>query len=107
MKKQDLTQNKLKNLKSKVKGWFDKPYQFNSWILFNYIKLSKGNSRSISKNALKKECNKKFDGNFDSMKSDGGHNNGKIFVGKNNKIKLNEYIAEFVIAEYKKRGFKW
>lgn len=107
MQGNDLTQEEIKNLKSKIKGWFENPHQFNSYILFNYMKLSKGNSLSISKSDLKKELDKKFDGNFDSMKSNGGHNNGKIFVGKNNKIKLNEDIASFIIDEYKKRGFKW
>ncbi|RDU51649.1 hypothetical protein [Helicobacter sp. MIT 01-3238] len=107
MQNNDTTQEEIENLKEKIKGWFDNPHQFNSYILFNYIKLSKGDSCSISKNELKEWLDKDFDDNFSSMKSNGGHNNGKIFVGKNSGIRLNRDLADFIITEYKRRGLKW
>ena len=33
MKNKNLTHDEIEKLKEKLKGWFENPYQFNSWIL--------------------------------------------------------------------------
>lgn len=54
MSDKDLTQEEVEKLKEKVKGWFESPHQFNSWILFNYLDLSKNDSIGVKKENLKK-----------------------------------------------------
>ncbi|MGX2984449.1 hypothetical protein ACWIWK_03100 [Helicobacter sp. 23-1048] len=103
MSDKDLTQSEIEDLKKKVKGWFENPHQFNSWILFNYLNLSKNNSIGVKKENLKESVKIDFEGNFNSMKSNSGHNHGKIFIEKNDEIKLYEPIAEFILEQYKSK----
>lgn len=66
MKNNITTQEETQKLKEKVKGWFDNPHQFNSWILFNYLSLSKGNSIGVKKEDLNKSVEVDFEGHFNS-----------------------------------------
>ncbi|MGX2972575.1 hypothetical protein [Helicobacter sp. T3_23-1059] len=103
MKNKNLTHDEIEKLKEKLKGWFENPYQFNSWILFNYLNLSKMDSNSINKERLKESVENDFEGNFNSMKSNSGHNHGKIFIEENGKVRLYEPIAQFIIEQYQSK----
>lgn len=94
----------MSNLKRKIKSWFEKPYQCNSFILFCFIDLTKGQNSSVSYTRLKNKTRLlNFDDRFHSLKSDTGHNDGKIFVNTEaGFIKLNDDdgLAEFILQEY-------
>ena len=94
----------MNNLKQKIKGWFEKPYQCNSYILFCFIHLTKGQNSSVSYAKLKEETRLlNFDDGFHSLKSNTGHNDGKIFVNADaGFVKLNDDdgLAEFILQEY-------
>lgn len=95
----------MNNLESKIRGWFEKPYQYNSYILFCFISLAKGRNIAVSLKKLEGKTNlSNFKGRFHSLKSNTGHNDGEIFVDAGaGFVKLKDELADFILQEYKKK----
>ena len=63
------TDREVKKVTRRLSRWFRNPSQYNSTILYSFLKLSEKN-QSVSLQALRSECKtlNDFDGNYNQMK---------------------------------------
>jgi hypothetical protein len=97
----------IKKIERKISGWFLGTHQYNSRILYAFIKLYEQNNGVVTYGQLKKEANMTtFKGNFDQMKNFGIKNHGKIFEQDGENIYLWKKIENIIWENYKKYGKK-
>jgi hypothetical protein len=97
----------IKKIERKISGWFLKTHQYNSRILYAFIKLYEQNNGVVTYDQLKKETNMKtFKGNFDQMKNFGIKNHGKIFEQDGENIYFWKKVENIIWKNYKKYGRK-
>ncbi len=97
-KSNDETQE-VKQVESRVPGWFKKPWQRNATILIKYIELA-SKYTTVTVGMLKGNCPEIFAGNFDQMKSISEHNHGKVFEVQSNEVELWAPVKEYILNEY-------
>ena len=102
-------ENEIERVKRKVPKWLSKPHQYNSRILFAYIKLSMFNQLPVKFHELMNftEMDEKvFLGHYNGMKIISEKNHAKVFEEENKIITLWQPIANFVLSLYLENYFR-
>ncbi|WP_157941189.1 hypothetical protein [Arenibacter catalasegens] len=96
-------EKELAKIYKKVPVWFNKPYQKNSQILINYMKLREQKT-PVTFFELEKACQgiDNFRSSYQAMKTISEKNNAKVFDEVGRIIKLWELGRSFVEQEYEK-----
>jgi len=96
-------EQEIKKVKRKIGNWFQNTRQYNSQILYAFIKLHKRNNGVVTYNDLKKESGlETFKSNYDQMKILGSKNHGKIFEQKGENIYFWQKVESIIWDAYKK-----
>jgi hypothetical protein len=96
-------QHEVKRIQNKIAGWFQNKSQYNSRILYAYIKLFNENDGVVTVSELSKEANfTTFKSNYDQMKAIAPHNHGKIFDEKDGKVYLWNEVETIIWNYYNK-----
>lgn len=101
-------ENEIERVKRKVPKWLGKE-QYNSRILFAYIKLSNFNQLPVKFSDLMNftEIDEKtFLGHYNGMKIITKKNHAKVFEEENKIITLWEPVADFILSLYLEDDFK-
>lgn len=95
------TDDEVNKVMRRLPRWFKNPSQYNSTILYGYLKLSEKNPK-ISLHALRTECKtiNDFDGNYNQMKNFGEKNHGKVFEESDGYVTLWEPVKDFILKLY-------
>ncbi len=95
------TDREVEKVTRRLSRWFRNPSQYNSTILYSFLKLSEKN-RSVSLQTLRSECKilKDFDGNYNQMKNFGEKNHGKVFEERDGYVTLWDPVKEYVLKLY-------
>lgn len=110
-KKRNLTQNtddyvtnEINKVQNRLPKWFNNPDQYNSKILYAFLRLQDSPEKPVDYELLRKETDigGKFKSNFDQMKNFGEKNHGKIFEQKGTNVYLWDEIKTFLLSEYEK-----
>ncbi|MFA6760501.1 MAG: hypothetical protein WCR69_05585 [Sulfuricurvum sp.] len=99
-------EDEIQKIYRKIPQWLKKPHQLNHQILVTFMRLSNSNEFPIPLSTLERSCemdSKKFNSNFDQMKTISEKNHGKVFEEKSGNVILWEPVSEFVVFEYKKQ----
>jgi hypothetical protein len=97
----------IKKIERKISGWFSMTHQYNSKILYAFIKLHEQNKGIVTYDQLKRKTNiPTFKGNFDQMKNFGKKNHGKIFEQEGDNIYLWKPVEKIIWDNYKKYGVR-
>lgn len=98
--------DEINKVKNRVPKWFENYEQYNSIILYSFMKLYDTSKGYVKYDELEKNANlgKHFKGNFDQMKNFGEKNHGKIFeqASGDDKIYLWEKTKDFILNLWKK-----
>jgi len=96
-------EQEIKKVKRKIYNWFRNTQQYNSRILYAFIKLHKKNNGVVTYNDLKKESGlETFKSNYDQMRIFGSKNHGKIFEQKDENVYFWEKVESIVWDAYKR-----
>jgi hypothetical protein len=95
-------QHEIKRIQNKIGGWFQNKDQYNSRILYAYIKLFTERG-VVTVSELAKESNfATFKSNYDQMKTIAPHNHGKIFEETNGKVYFWKEVEAIIWNYYNK-----
>ena len=101
----DVIVNEINKIDRRIKGWLLRREQYNSKILYAFIKIYKQNNGIVKYTQLCEEANiPDFKENFDQMKNFGEKNHGKIFEQKNEMVYLWDKVEEKIWKNYEKYG---
>jgi hypothetical protein len=91
----------VEKVRRRLPKWFKNPNQYNSTILYSYLKLSE-EKQHVSLQVLKANCKSVngFDGNYSQMKNFSEKNHGKVFEERDGYVTLWEPVREFVLQLY-------
>lgn len=97
-------QQEVKKVLGRLQKWFRNPRQYNSTILFSYLRLAEV-SQKVSVEDLKNECGaiNDFYGNYNQMKNFGEKNHGKVFEERDGYVTLWEPVKETILKMYKEK----
>ena len=97
--------DEIKKIEKRVPKWLRNKEQYNSKILYAFIKLYKQNNGIVTLEKLKEEAGikgvGKFEKNYDQMKNFGPKNHGKIFEQNGEKVYLWNKIEDIIWNQYK------
>jgi len=101
IKSKNETDQEVEKVTRRLPNWFKKPSQYNSTILYSFLKLSETN-QNVSLQALRADCQSvnDFDGNYNQMKNFGEKNHGKVFEERDGYVTLWEPVREYVLQLY-------
>lgn len=95
------TDREVEKVIRRLPRWFRNPSQYNSTILYSFLKLAEKN-QSVSLHALRSECKllNDFDGNYNQMKNFGEKNHGKVFEEIDGNVKLWGPVKDYILKLY-------
>lgn len=101
IKSKNETDQEVEKVTRRLPRWFRNQSQYNSTILYSFLKLSEKN-QNVSLQALRANCQSvnDFDGNYNQMKNFGEKNHGKVFEERDGYVTLWEPVKEFVLQLY-------
>lgn len=98
----DLIQSEIRKVKNRLPGWFSRPEQKNSKILYAYLSLYDSSVGYVLFRDLQQKANmgSVFKTNFDQMVNFGEKNHGKIFESEGERVYLWEKVKDYVLELY-------
>ena len=98
----DFESNEILKVKSRLPNWFRNKKQYNSKILYAFLRLYDSKSGFVLYEDLEKESciGPKFKSNFEQMKNFGIKNHGKIFEQIDDKVYLWCNVKDYVLELY-------
>lgn len=93
-------ENEVRRVQNKLPRWFRNKNQYNSRILYAFIRLHEKNP-NVTLEDLKRESNlETFDINFTQMKTIAPQNHGKVFELEGQYVKLWDRVEDIVWSYY-------
>lgn len=95
-------QKEVDKVTSRLPKWFNNTWQYNSQVLYAYLRLYEPSVGYVSYNDLRKEANigNAFTTNYNQMKIIAEKNHGKVFEQVGDKVYLWENVKDLVLRMY-------